>query len=483
MTSLRDWLKKVDSAGELKTISGADNDLEAGFLTAENTKRYGPALLFEQMKGSHPDFRMLTTVLRTPKRISLALNLEPTYDLDEDLVNYLENKPGRWETESPDFEPEIVETGPIFENIKEGNEINLFDIPAPKWHEGDGGQYIGTGCVIILKDPDTGRINLGCYRAMLQTKNTMTLYISPGKHGQLIMKKYHDKGLTCPIAISLGHHPLLLIAATLNVPEHISEYNYAGAMGKCNFPVYRSETSGLLIPADGEIVLEGECPPDEFLPEGPFGEWTGYCAGGRKNAPVVKINKVLYRDNPIALGCSPAARGDQYEVTYWFSLFRSATLKSALEAAGIPGIRGIWAHEIGGGRQFVVVSIRQEYAGQAKQAAYVASQCREGAYAGRYVVVVDDDIDPVDIKEVVWAMCTRTDPEKDIEIIKRAWSSRLDPMPSADTDPEANAYFNSRAIIDACIPFERLGSFPPRNTYSAELSENFLKKWKGAFDW
>ena len=111
--------------------------------------------------------------------------------------------------------------------------------------EGDGGRYIGTGCVIVLKDPETGRHNLGCYRAMVQTKNTMTLYISPGKHGHLIMKKYHDKGLTCPIAISLGHHPLLLIAATLNVPENISEYNYAGAMGKCNFSVYRSETSGL----------------------------------------------------------------------------------------------------------------------------------------------------------------------------------------------------------------------------------------------
>ena len=179
----------------------------------------------------------------------------------------------------------------------------------------------------------------------------------------------------------------------------------------------------------------------------------------------------------------PAARGDQYEVTYWFSLFRSATLKSALEAAGIPGIRGIWAHELGGGRQFVVVSIRQEYAGQAKQAAYVASQCREGAYAGRYVVVVDDDIDPVDIKEVVWALCTRTDPERDIEIIKRGWSSRLDPMPSADTVPEANAFFNSRGIIDACIPFERLGSFPPRNTYSADISDKLLKKWCGTFKW
>jgi len=483
MTSLRNWLKKVDAAGELKTISGADTDLETGFLTAENTKRYGPALLFEKMIGCHPESRMITTVLRTPTRISLALNLDTPRETDEDLVRYLENKPLEWEARADEFEPELMETGPVFENIKEGNDINLFDIPAPKWHEGDGGQYIGTGCVIILKDPDTGRINLGCYRAMIQTKDSMTLYISPGKHGHLIMKKYHDQGLTCPVAVSLGHHPLLLIAATLNVPEHISEYNYAGAMGHCNFPTIKSAASGLLIPADAEMVLEGECPPDAFMPEGPFGEWTGYCAGGRKNAPVIKIKKIFHRKSPIVIGCSPAARGDQYEVTYWFSLFRSATLKSALEAAGIPGIRGIWAHELGGGRQFVVVSIKQEYAGQAKQAAYVASQCREGAYAGRYVVVVDDDIDPVDIKEVVWALCTRTDPERDIEIIKRGWSSRLDPMPSADTVPEANAFFNSRGIIDACIPFERLKSFPPRNTYSADVSDQLLKKWRGMFEW
>lgn len=483
MSSLRDWLKKIEACGELKHISGADLDLEVGFLTAENTKRFGPALLFDQMLGCGADHRLLTTILRTPKRISLALNLNPTYDTDEELVNYLVGKPTEWEAEARHYKPEIVESGPIFDNIVESNNIDLFDIPAPKWHEADGGRYNGTGCVVILKDPDSGRVNLGCYRAMLQTKDTMTLYISPGKHGHLIMKKYHDKGLSCPVAISLGHHPLLLIAATLNVPDHICEYNYAGAMGKFKFPVTMSETSGLLIPADGEIVLEGDCPPNEFLPEGPFGEWTGYCAGGRKNAPVIKIKKVMYRDNPISIGCSPAARGDQYEVTYWFSLFRSATLKSALEAAGIYGIRGICAHVLGGARQFLVVSIRQEYAGHAKQTAYVAAQCREGAYAGRYVVVVDDDIDPADINEVVWAMCTRTDPERDIEIIKRCWSSRLDPMPSAESVPEVNAYFNSRAIIDACIPFERLASFPPRNTYSAESTANLFKKWKTIFEW
>ena len=479
MTSLRTWLSKVENLGDLKKVVGADPHLEIGLLTAENTKRCGPALLFHEIPGCAPSSRLLTTALRTPRRISLALNLDPLCESEDELVRHLEGKPVQWEEQARHFEPLLQDSGPILENVVEGGDVDLCQIPAPTWHEEDGGQYIGTGCVVIMKDPDSGCVNLGCYRGMIQSKDTMTVYISPGKHGQLILQKYHDKGKACPMAVCLGPHPLLLIAATLNVPEEVSEYNYAGAMGNMRFPVLRGEKTGLPLPADAEMVLEGTIAPDQLAPEGPFGEWTGYNGGGRRNAPLFRVERILHRDAPIVIGCSPAARGDQYEVTYWFALFRSATLKSALKGAGIPGVKSVWAHELGGARQLLAVSIKQEYPGQAKQAAYVASQCREGAYAGRYVVVLDDDIDPSDIKEVVWALCTRTDPERDIEIIKRCWSTRLDPSPSRDTVPEANAYFNSRAVIDACIPFEELKTFPKRNTYSAQYTSEITDKSAG----
>ena len=183
------------------------------------------------------------------------------------------------------------------------------------------------------------------------------------------------------------------------------------------------------------------------------------------------------------MGCSPAGRGDFYEVIYWHALFRSATLKKALEEAGVPGVRGVWPHEFGGARQFLAVSIKQQFSGHSRQAAFVASQCREGAYAGRYVVVVDDDIDPTDIKEVLWAMCTRVDPVTDIDFIRKAWSTRLDPMKSADSVPEADTFYNTRAIIDACIPYERRKDFPLRNAYTPELKSRILDKWKDVIKW
>ena len=214
--------------------------------------------------------------------------------------------------------------------------------------------------------------------------------------------------------------------------------------------------------------------------EGPFGEWTGYYASKEREAPIVEVERIYHRNNPIILG-SPPSRPPG-EATLYKAVKDSALLYNALIKSGVPDVRGVWTNEAVQ-QLLVVVSIKQRYAGHAKQAALLASQNRPAAYHGRYVVVVDDDIDPVDIKEVMWAMCTRTDPERDIEIIKRSWSSRLDPMPSADSVPEVNAYFNSRGIIDACIPFERLGSFPPRNTYSTEISENLLKKWQGTFKW
>ncbi|MEI9477106.1 MAG: UbiD family decarboxylase [Deltaproteobacteria bacterium] len=483
MQDLRNWIKRIEEIGQLKRISGVDSNLEMGVLTEESTMRKGPALLFDAIPGLRPDFKILTNILGTPERVSISLKLPKLYNNSIELSQNLIGKPATWEEESSRFPVKVVQKGPILENVLYEKEVDLNQLPAPLWHEKDGGRYIGTGCVVVLRDPDTQMINVGCYRIMLQDRNTVTLYISIGKHGNIIMNKYRERNQVCPVAISLGHHPAILIAADQGVPRNIPEYNYAGAILKEPVEVIEGTSTGLPIPAWSEIVLEGFSPPGETLMEGPFGEWTGYYGGEKKPAPVVRIRNILHRKAPIALGCSPAGRGDFYEVIYWAALFRSATLKKSLDEAGVPGVRGVWPHEFGGARQFLAVSIKQEFSGHSRQAAYVASQCREGAYAGRYVVVVDDDIDPTDIKEVLWAMCTRVDPAKDIDFIRKAWSTRLDTMKSEDSVPEADAFYNTRAIIDACIPYERRKTFPERNTCSPEVKERVLEKWKKDFQW
>ena len=142
----------------------------------------------------------------------------------------------------------------------------------------------------------------------------------------------------------------------------------------------------------------------------------------------------------------------------------------------MPDVVGVWSHEVGGHRLLTVVSIRQRYPGHARQAALIASFCRAGAYLGRYVIVVDDDIDVADLNDVMWAVCTRSDPASSIEIIRRCWSGPLDPA-----IPTERKGLNSRAIIDACRPYEWRSEFPDVVDVEEKLKKEVNEKWGGLF--
>ena len=142
-----------------------------------------------------------------------------------------------------------------------------------------------------------------------------------------------------------------------------------------------------------------------------------------------------------------------------------------VEKAGCPEIKGVWVHEAGSGRTFNVVSIQQKYYGHSRQAGLLASQVPPAAYASRFTVVVDDDIDPSNLYDVIWAMGTRCDPEADIEILRKNWSSVIDPLVFGDR------LYNSRAVIDACIPYEHLGDFPTVVQTSPEYAAVMTKKF------
>jgi 4-hydroxy-3-polyprenylbenzoate decarboxylase len=146
-----------------------------------------------------------------------------------------------------------------------------------------------------------------------------------------------------------------------------------------------------------------------------------------------------------------------------------------LESAGVPGVKGVWAHEAGGSRMLLIVSITPMHPGHSKQAGLVASSCHGGAYANRMTIVVDDDIDPTNTNDVLWAMCSRMDPTVDIETIRRCWSTSLDPM----AYPAEKPVFNNRIVIDACRPYERRDSFPLVVEASPALKNAVIEKWRG----
>ncbi len=466
---LREFLTKVDALGELKTVDGVHWDKEMGAITEilyrEKAER-SPALLFDRIPGYPEGYRCLYGMLSSPKRFALSLGLP----LPEEggLMDMLR----QYRAKMKDMKlipPKIVEKGPVLENVMDGKDVDLLRFPTPVHHELDGGRYIGTADGVITRDPEEGWVNCGTYRVQLVDKNTCLLYISQGKQGRIQRDKYLDKGRPCPAVVVIGIDPLLYMAARYQVPWGTSEFDFAGGLMGEPVEVITGKYSGLPIPARAEIVLEGEVLAEERQPEGPFGEWHGYYAGGRKDEPVFKVKRVMFRSNPI-MTCA-ASQKPPHSHLFERCFIRSAGLWDGLEKAGCPDVKGVWVHGAGSGRTFAVVSIKQRYFGHSRQAGMLASQIPPVAYIGRFIVVLDDDIDPSNIEEVIWAMGSRCDPAQDIEITRKCWGSRLDPMTVSEQ------YYNSRAMIDACIPYERINSFPPVARTSPEYRKEILGRY------
>jgi len=470
---LRAWLDEVRKFGELKDVIGADWKLELGAISELNVKKdLNPALLFDEIAGYPKGFRVLTCSTSSPGRLSsiLRLGLEKNH---HELVQKLRGKPASWQAQAPNYDPVVLERGPIFENVRSGEAVNLEVFPSPLWHEQDGGRYIGTGCCVVTRDFDSDWVNVGTYRVQLHDKRSVGLDMIPGKHGAIQYDKYMKAGKPFPVAIVLGCDPLGYLISGIEVPFGMCEYNYIGAILGESVSVVKGELTGLPFPAGAEIVIEGWAHPGDVRTEGPFGEFHGYYPGKEGTAPAVTIEKIYYRNDPIMVGSPPAKPPNDY--SYSKAVMRSALLFDALLAAGVPDVTAVWAHEIGGARMFNVVAIKQRYAGHAKQAGHILNQCGVGAYMSRYSVVVDEDIDPSNLQEVMWAVATRTDPAIDIDIIQRGMGSKNDPMFVAYP---YQAPFSSKAIVDACRPYDHLHEFPAVAEASRELQEQVRKKWK-----
>jgi 4-hydroxy-3-polyprenylbenzoate decarboxylase len=452
---LRGWLAQARDAGLLATLDGADRDLEIGAASQLNYRRATPqALLFDQITGYSAGHRVLTGSLAGPALLGLALGLGSEHD-DASLVEHLRGVPSSWLAAVDDFRPAEVAGGPVLENVVR-ERIDLERFPSPLWHEEDGGRYLGTGCAVITRDPATGSVNLGAYRMQVQDGGAgATINIEHGKHGAHHVREWFARDERAPVAVSLGHHPVFLVVAGTEVPREVSELDYAGALLGAPVGVVRGELTGLPFPAESEIVIEGWLEPGSTHTEGPFGEWTGYYSGGATEALLLRPERLYHRNNPILLGAPPGKPPHDY--SYMRSVLKSAMITDALVATGLPGLRRVWAHEAGGGRSLLIVALEQQYAGHSRQAGYLAAQHPTAAYMNRIVITVDADIDPRRLDEVMWAASTRCDPGVDIEIMRRTWGSRVDPL---HTGGARGARYNSRVLIDACIPYERLGDFP-----------------------
>src|SRR5579862_8982490 len=356
---LRDVIEALDRAGELQAVRGVDWNLELGAITEMKALRGGPALLFDAIKGYAEGYRVLTNVTNSPRRVALLLGL-PKQANGIELVRSLRNRL----TELQPHDPHYVDSADFREQSRRGQDVDLFELPVPFWHEHDGGRYLSTAGSVITRDPEAGWVNAGTYRVQAHDARTAGLFVEPNHHAALMLRRYWERGEPAPVAVAIGVQPGMLMASFLSIPWGVSEYGWAGGLMGRPVDVVTGEVTGLPIPASAEIVFEGFCPPpsEEARTEGPFGETIGYYASGARMEPIIRVELVQHRRDPILVGAPPLRPPASSSATY---LFRAANLWNSLELSGLPEIKGVWMMPSGSSSLLGVISVKQRYAGHA----------------------------------------------------------------------------------------------------------------------
>jgi UbiD family decarboxylase len=462
------WLEKAEAMGELKRITAEVScDLEAAHITYLVGLEKSPALLFENIKG-HPGQKALYNMIGCNlSRFCLMIGEEPV-DHPLKAVQLLQTKLGR--KIAPVTVP--AEVAVCNQNIVEGDKIDIRMFPAQRMWPLDGGMYLGTADAVITKDPESGRINVGTYRMMIKGPREIGVYTSPGKDGGNDRDKWWKMGKPAPIAAAYGIDPLLFLVGAMSLPKTESEYEYYSGIKGSPIELFNSDLTGLPLPAHAEIILEGHLYPDETFAEGPFGEFTGYYGRPSGATPYMRVERVRYRNNP-TLTCALMADGPSNECGLFWAAVRSAGIWADLQKLGVPGIQGVWSIPEAAGWGMTVVSIKQMYAGHAAQVMALAAQCTAGAYFGKYVIVVDDDIDPSNVGQVLWAMATRSRPAQSIDILRETWSTFLDPS----LNPPEIRPWGSKALINACMDYKHIKSFSPRTKLDKKTYEQVASRW------
>lgn len=472
---LRQWLARVDAMGELVRVrEPVDRDEEMSAISYLVAKQHpSPAVLFERASGfeKSPVGAQLLWNILGPSIRRIALTLEeppdtPTVELIRRVKDKLKRRIVPREVSRAD--------APVYENTVTGRKIDLDALPIPRHWPLDGGRYGGTGDAVITRDPDSGYLNVGTYRMMIHGKSEAGLYLSPGKDARLHITRAWQQGKAIEVAAAWGIDPVFMLVGSQTFPKNVSEYEYAGGIKGEPVPVVRGTTTDLLIPANAELVVEGIIRPNSVRSEGPFGEFPGYYGRPEAGCPLVEITAVHHRTKPI-LTNALMADYPSCEQSGFFSIIRSAKIWDDLDKLGIPGICGVYAHPAAaGGFGMTIISMEQRHAGHAAQALALAAQVPGGAYYTKWIVAVDEDVDPTDMDQVIWAMASRCNPIDDIDILRNTWSTWLDPT---QNPPEKRPY-GSKALINACKEHRHLPVFSKRTTLRKPVYDRVARRWK-----
>jgi UbiD family decarboxylase len=335
--SLQEFIKAADVLGEVRYIEGADLDVEVGCLTELMAERNGPMLVFDKFAHYPAVHRVCSNMIREAPRFALAMDIAPNLHPLELLSRWRKKR-----NASTPIRPKVVNDGPVLECVQQGDDLDIERFPAPRWHTGDGGRYIGTQDMVITRDPEQNWVNAGCYRGMIQGRDRISLWINPMKHGRIIIQRYWRDGKQAPVAVVLGCEPVTWMTASMSPPFGTSEYELAGAYRGSPVEITNLPLTGLPVPAGAELVIEGviPSPEEETAYEGPFGEWPGYYTHQGPEC-VVRIQRIYHRKNPIIAGAPPL------RPIGWNNITNYGHLWEHLESSGVTDVTGVWGFNNG----------------------------------------------------------------------------------------------------------------------------------------
>jgi len=470
-SDLRGWLSLIEAAGQLKRIDAPvdpDEELAAiTFMAARNVA--APALLFNNLLGDRSGSRVLANMLGASKeRYAIAVGLDPKLSVSEMIFASRELMKRRLQ---PIFMAK--RDAPVNEVLLQGADIDVGAFPSPKFWPGDGGRYIGTGDITFTRSPDTGRINVGVYRQMLHSPTRIGLYCSPGKHGRLDREAWWSRGEPCEVVAAYGIDPVLFMVGAQVFSAAESELDVAGGIMGRPVELTEAEHVSLPIPARAELVIEGLLHAGDTEMEGPLGEFTGYYGNVRGPQPVIEVKAVHSRKSPI-ITAALMATYPSCEIGAYYAIMRSARILDDLQRIGVSGVVSAYSHPAAAsGWGMVIVSLKQQYAGHAAQVLALTAQCPAAAYYTKWIIAVDEDVDPTDFDQVMWALSTRCNPSDDLDILRNTWSTGLDP---SQFPPEARPY-GSKVLINACKPHRYIKEFPPSTLLRRRTYERVAKRW------
>ncbi|GAA4360583.1 4-hydroxy-3-polyprenylbenzoate decarboxylase [Kangiella marina] len=431
---LRDFIEKLESMGELKRVSmEVDPNLEMTEICDRTLRAGGPAILFENVKGH--SVPVLGNLFGTTRRVALAMGKEDLTGLRElgELLAFLKEPTppagfrDAWQ-QLPVFKkvmnmaPKEVKKAPCQEIVIEGNAVDLTSIPVQTCWPGDAAPLMTWG-LTVTKGPNKKRQNLGIYRQQVIGKNKLIMRWLAHRGGALDFKEWCDKhpGERFPVSVAFGADPATILGAVTPVPDTLSEYGFAGLLRGQKTEVVKSIGNELQVPASAEFVLEGYIEPGEMADEGPYGDHTGYY-NEVDSFPVFTVERMTQRTNPIYHSTYTGRPPDE-----------PAILGEALNEVFVPilqkqfpEITDFYLPPEGCSYRLAVVSMKKQYPGHAKRVMMgVWSFLRQFMYT-KFVIVVDDDINTRDWKDVIWAITTRVDPSRDCTLVDNTPIDYLD---------------------------------------------------------